>query len=37
VGDKDAMDLVVEHAVADVLVTRDVFSVLKDHIRIVHR
>jgi len=37
VGDREAMDLVVEHAVADVLVTRDVFAVLKDHIRIVHR
>lgn len=37
VGDKASMDLVVEHAVADVLVTRDVFAVLKDHIRIVHR
>lgn len=37
VGDKPAMDLIVEHAIADVLVTRDVFAVLKPHVRIVHR
>jgi uncharacterized protein YprB with RNaseH-like and TPR domain len=36
-GDKAAMDLVVEHCEADVLVTRDVFAHLKPHIRIVHR
>jgi uncharacterized protein YprB with RNaseH-like and TPR domain len=36
-GDKAAMDLVCEHAVADVLVTRDVFAHLKPHIRNVHR
>lgn len=36
-GDRAAMDLVVEHNVADVLVTRDVFAHLKPHIRNVHR
>lgn len=36
-GDKDAMEEVVEHNRADVLVTRDVFAHLKPHIRNVHR
>lgn len=36
-GVREAMDLVVEHAVADVLVTRDVFAHLRPHIRNVHR
>lgn len=36
-GDRDAMDLVVEHAEADVLVTRDVFAVLSPHLTVIHR
>jgi len=37
VGDRAAMDSVVEHGLADVLVTRDLFASLKPAIRIVHR
>jgi len=36
-GDKEAMDYVVEHCEADVLVLRKVFHVLKPLIKIVHR
>lgn len=36
-GDKDAMDYVVEHCEADVLVLRMVFHILKPLIKIVHR
>lgn len=36
-GDREAMDKVVEHAIADVLVTRDVFAHLKPHVRNIHR
>lgn len=36
-GDDEAMDLIIEHNVADVYVTRDVYQHLKAHIRNVHR
>lgn len=36
-GDRGAMDLVCEHAEADVLVTRDVFAVLRPHVKNIHR
>jgi uncharacterized protein YprB with RNaseH-like and TPR domain len=36
-GDTEAMDRIAEHAIADVLVTRDVFAVLKPHVRTIHR
>lgn len=36
-GDKDSMDLVVEHCEADVLTTRDVFAVLVPHLTTIHR
>ena len=36
-GDRDAMDYVVEHCEADVLVLRYVFHILKPLIKIVHR
>ncbi len=36
-GDKDSMDYIVEHCEADVLVTRDVFAVLKPHVKNIHR
>jgi uncharacterized protein YprB with RNaseH-like and TPR domain len=36
-GVREAMDEVVDHAIADVLVTRDVFAHLRPHIRNVHR
>jgi uncharacterized protein YprB with RNaseH-like and TPR domain len=36
-GDRQAMDAIAEHAVADVLVLRDVFAHLRPYIRIVHR
>lgn len=36
-GDKAAFDLIVEHNVADVLVTRDVFRYLKPSITVLHR
>jgi len=36
-GDKTAMDAIAEHAVADVLVLRDVFAHLRPYVRIVHR
>lgn len=36
-GNAEALDRVVEHCEADVLVLRDVFSHLKQHITVVHR
>jgi hypothetical protein len=36
-GDRTSMDLVCEHARADVLVTRDVSAVLFPHVRNIHR
>jgi uncharacterized protein YprB with RNaseH-like and TPR domain len=36
-GNKEAYDLIVEHCDADVLVTRDVFAVLKTQIANIHR
>lgn len=36
-GDQEAYEKIVEHCDADVLVTRDVFNVLKRGIRVVHR
>lgn len=36
-GDAEAYDLIVEHNVADVLVTRDVYAHLEPHIQVVHR
>lgn len=36
-GDEEAYAKIIEHCDADVLVTRDVFSVLKPHIKNIHR
>lgn len=36
-GDEEAYEKIIEHCDADVLVTRDVFPVLKPHIKNIHR
>lgn len=36
-GDEDAYELIIEHNVADVLVTRDVFAHLEPHVAVLHR
>lgn len=36
-GDEEAYEKIIEHCDADVLVTRDVFAVLKPHVKNIHR
>ena len=36
-GSEEDMDLIIEHNIADVFVTRDVYAHLKPHVRNLHR